>query len=813
MRKILSIAVIFALAFTLAVPSFATSVIDPPADPDECTLMENMIYLVEDCGPRLRGSANEFKAAEYVNDKFIEYGYENVFWNKNVVMSGASNAGVLTFSDGGPDIFGNALPNTNAFTLPKAPIVDLGLHTAWEIPSDVAGDFIGVVRFFRAAPAAATVNAVIAEAAGRTDVNLVGLLLTRVGDLFPSRNSLLAPAVPSGTYTVPLFALPDYFADKAIERSDDFVKGTRESWTLSTAVTATKPATSGVTDAIIVVTGHLDSVLASPGANDNATACAQVLEMAKRFVDVDTGNIELRFAVLGSEEGGGMAGANSVANLIVSQGNVPIAINLNHDMTAPKQRINHGYFAPNPPANTVRLNALSIDTWMGRPWASEASTPLALNIASYLFTNHAALVDWNTAATEIVNVRIFKEGASDHTRFGAVGMYNGSMIFVHDESDDIEYGYHSSMDNLDENYCYDTHVVSAAITQKAIEKAIEYELSMKAKFEIVDTGASASKVDLVLANAEQLFNIHHKVVVNVDGINYEFVKGGPDKFEIAKADDYDVGSVFNYGTTAAPARRIIATASAVGIADNRWPVRNALYENFDTKLLVEATVVDARPSVIARVDAAPTTHVKDAVEYTLSIKEAVDVLAVDAEFVVDGAMLAASSFETFNGFSVLEAIKWTDNGDGTWTGAVRFGYTPEAGENGFSTDPYADIAKFVFTSQGVLGEATLELTKLDITGYNADIDTVVFFNVIIEEGTGTTIIGNKYDLSKDGKVDLIDLGIMLLYVGYNSTDPEWDTLIKVYDKNGVGITPKDCDINFDDEVDMADVIELMANFD
>ena len=77
---------------------------------------------------------------------------------------------------------------------------------------------------------------------------------------------------------------------------------------------------------------------------------------------------------------------------------------------------------------------------------------------------------------------------------------------------------------------------------------------------------------------------------------------------------------------------------------------------------------------------------------------------------------------------------------------------------------------------------------------------------------GTIDQFSKYDLNKDSAVDLVDLGVMLLYVGYTKDDPEWDTLVKVIGKKGNGITPKDCDINGDGEVDMADLVELIANF-
>jgi len=221
------------------------------------------------------------------------------------------------------------------------------------------------------------------------------------------------------------------------------------------------------------------------------------------------------------------------------------------------------------------------------------------------------------------------------------------------------------------------------------------------------------------------------------------------------------------------------------------------------------------PTVYASIGAKAESHYQNTVEYTLALKDAVNVLAVDFEFMVDGTMLSSNSFETLNGFSAFEPIKWTDNGDGTWTGAVRIG-CPAGDDNGFTAAPYTDIAKFVFDSTGKLGEATLTITKLQITGLDPNGENaygaVDFFNVVIEAGIGTTVLLNKYDLNKDGTVDLIDLGILLMYVGYNEDDPDWDTLVKTKDKFGNDITPKDCDVNGDGEVDMADIVELLANF-
>jgi len=223
--------------------------------------------------------------------------------------------------------------------------------------------------------------------------------------------------------------------------------------------------------------------------------------------------------------------------------------------------------------------------------------------------------------------------------------------------------------------------------------------------------------------------------------------------------------------------------------------------------------VELAPRVYARVDGTPQVHFQDPIEYTLSIKEAVNVLAVDVEFVIDGGLLAAVSFETLSGFKTLEQVNWTDNGDGTFTGNVRFGFQASgADEYGYTAAPYTEIAKFVFDSQNVMGDAVFEITNIEITGFDESVGKVVYYKVIVEDGNGITKIYNVYDLNKDGIVDLLDLGIMLLYVGYTKDDPQWDTLIKTYDSKDNPITPSTCDVNGDGEVDMSDLVELMANF-
>jgi aminopeptidase YwaD len=72
----------------------------------------------------------------------------------------------------------------------------------------------------------------------------------------------------------------------------------------SVNVIGTKPAKNGdlAADAVLV-TAHLDSVIGSPGANDNGSGVGLALELARILRDYNTDK-ELRFVLFGSEEPG-----------------------------------------------------------------------------------------------------------------------------------------------------------------------------------------------------------------------------------------------------------------------------------------------------------------------------------------------------------------------------------------------------------------------------------------------------------------------------------------------------------------------------
>ena len=787
-RKLLSIAVVFALAFTLTIPTFGGSTGGGTGTPDpDCILEELTRALSEDFGIKYYATANEKAAAEFLVDQFKlhagdEYDVKCVefplyYYNRSQAYLYTTSIGypaVIEFEDG-PVGIGRPIPNTAAFA------------------NAATGDYSGLFFDFGDAASIVTPSADAVAAAGNklhgalrisgnTSLNLamvtaaVDTIKARYTDpvevtgLFIARDNVtngtgaMTPPSISGTMpcSVATFALPclENLVDNVT--SGNKIESIYRLVPQVTYITyAVKPAATPDPDLVIVFTGHLDVVWGAPGANDNASGTAACVELARRFKDVDTGNVELIFAALGGEEYGAYDGATWLYNHLRDEGKTPLVVNLNMDMIAP------GYNAAT--SSGAALRTVTLGT-------TPASVP---NLATYLTLDEA----WSVASRPdiVTNVVLGNGSTSDY------------QIFAHNSVDavslshGVEYGYHTSFDNMTDNYSYLRHVYSVDLMEKAVMKALTQEVTKRAKFEI-SRDRSDTKVEL--ANGEQLFKTYNSVRATFRSVDTGATRtvtftGANDTFTLDGLGEFTVANV---------------SATGSGVTNNS----TGQVRDFSTSLL--GTVADVTPAVYANVIAKDSAHIAGTVDYVLNLKDAENVLAVDFEFVVDGKLLSANSFEALNGFSELETIRWTDNGDGSWTGAVRFGFPGD----GFTGT--ADIAKFVFDTKGVLGNAAFTITKLDATGFNEDIGEVVYYNVVIENGTGVTVLLNKYDLNKDGNIDLLDLGIMLLYVGYTEDDPEWDTLIKVRDKNGKGITAKDCDVNGDGEVDMADLIELLANF-
>ncbi|MCL1809179.1 MAG: M28 family peptidase [Clostridiales bacterium] len=535
------------------------------------------------------------------------------------------------------------------------------------------------------------------------------------------------------------------------------------------------PAETEDPDLVIVVTAHLDGVACSPSANDDGSGVAALVEIARRMADVHTGSVEVIFAAVGGEEHSDHNGAFWVIDeLLTAKGKDAIAINLNMDMIATG-------------ADAVRSNGNAVNSFT---FSIVNRLANAFNLPLYLVVeNYASWGKFSSQPDFITTHSISRSsGYSIGYDHGAFGYYNIENFGLYHP---LEYQYHSSLDNMT-NYSIDRHRYGTNIIHAAILKAINDQVSKRAHFNVTAVG---DVVEAKLAGADSMFVTYDRVTADFVGettstaTTLEFSPGSTVHF--LPKDNYAIQNVSGYATASVPDPSVLTTT---------------LNRSFASRLAADILHPTFNLSVPAE------SGIEGDVCYTLSISKAENVLSVELEFEIDGDLLAGKGLVGLNGFDPLNDIFWAYAGSGKWKGAATLGL-PSGSTTGLTSAPPTDIAQFVFSPRAV-GEATMKLTSAKAVGVAGG--TTAYLNSVIESGEATTFIDqrvfSKYDLNRDNKVDALDLGIMLLYCGFDKDSPAWDTLVKVNDSRGKGVTASMCDVNGDGVIDMLDLLDLFIHY-
>jgi Zn-dependent M28 family amino/carboxypeptidase len=163
---------------------------------------------------------------------------------------------------------------------------------------------------------------------------------------------------------------------------------------------------TGSTQNVVMVGGHLDSVPAGPGINDNGSGVAAVLETALQMGSSPPVRNAVRFALWGAEEIGLLGSANYVQSLDVDELK-DIALYLNVDMLA----------SPNPAYFTYDGDqSAPPDPERGPPRVPEGSAGIERTLVAYL-----------KGAGETPQDISF-EGRSDHDGFTRAGIPVGGIF-------------------------------------------------------------------------------------------------------------------------------------------------------------------------------------------------------------------------------------------------------------------------------------------------------------------------------------------------------------------------------------------------
>ena len=168
---------------------------------------------------------------------------------------------------------------------------------------------------------------------------------------------------------------------------------------------------------MVIFGAHADSHAGTTGASDNTSGTCTLLEVARIFADYNL-PVELRFVAYGAHEGGGRGSNAYVATLDQEEIERTIG-NWNFDMTGSGWEHTDHLFMATQGGETPEENVVA-------KYAAEAADILGFE-----------------------NLIIIRRGASDHTRFWAVGIEGANHIWRDLESLDLEPSYHNSQDTVE----------------------------------------------------------------------------------------------------------------------------------------------------------------------------------------------------------------------------------------------------------------------------------------------------------------------------------------------------------------------------
>ncbi|MCL2164997.1 MAG: hypothetical protein FWH55_11555 [Oscillospiraceae bacterium] len=206
--------------------------------------------------------------------------------------------------------------------------------------------------------------------------------------------------------------------------------------------------------------------------------------------------------------------------------------------------------------------------------------------------------------------------------------------------------------------------------------------------------------------------------------------------------------------------------------------------------------------VLAEISGPETLTANSPASYTISLENAKGAGVVTLSFTADSRYLDLPESTALNGFTILDPLVWEYVGSQMWKGSVKL-YCPGFVQN----NAPMDVLIISGATRDLLGDTTVTLTGFTVTG-----DFYGFSGAkpsFIKTAEAATSIGkaySKYDLNHDGRIDELDLAIVVYYYLANDLEADWEVV-----KFDIA-SAKDCDVALNGRVDLADMIEVIANY-
>ncbi|SEA04337.1 aminopeptidase YwaD [Thalassobacillus cyri] len=259
---------------------------------------ENMYQHIEVLSqqPREAGTDGEWQGVQYIKEQFESFGYKTEI--QPFEFNKGFKRGTPSIILNGNDFAGDVHTFTGSINAEvEAPLVYVGLASEGEVGDEVAGKIAlierGEISFYDKIQ-----NVLDKGAAGVIMFNREGTTGNQFGGIYEGQDiPAVAVTREAGLELVDRLATEEVIATVSVEGAS-YIKGTSHN-----VIAKKKPHPNKDNGQIVMVGAHHDSVSVGPGANDDASGVAAVLELARVMANTPT-DTELRFATYGAEEKG-----------------------------------------------------------------------------------------------------------------------------------------------------------------------------------------------------------------------------------------------------------------------------------------------------------------------------------------------------------------------------------------------------------------------------------------------------------------------------------------------------------------------------
>jgi aminopeptidase YwaD len=379
--------------------------------------LRDLRVLSERIGPRIGGTESERRAADYLADQLDRYGYD-------VTLQPFAVADKFLAQIGDPK---NLLPDDLCWQAGSSPVgvndvtvegfaVDVGPITAPNWPADgvtgkiVLGDDTSTAR-----------AAFVADAVAR---GAIAVILLPADAVFPRRAQAFSASagLPATGVPIPVVGV----AQRQKQHLRETLMVTKLPLTITTVAHRNLTSYNVLAERrrhgsgkVVMVSGHYDSVIGAPGANDDGSGTVLTVELARVFHRLQT-RATMRFALWGSEEQGLIGSRYYVSQL--------------------------------PQAERDRILAVFQNDMVATSW-NPAITYWLLSFTGLANTATDAIrAAGQRLGYDPVMVGPVQRGASDHQSFQEVGIAAGNFSWRGEGSPALlEPPYHSPEDTIEKN--------------------------------------------------------------------------------------------------------------------------------------------------------------------------------------------------------------------------------------------------------------------------------------------------------------------------------------------------------------------------